>query len=142
MFENQLQVVDLFSVYICTNLYLTILCILVTLCCFCFLAFLNAVFLFSKYCLLMLSLTIHSVLGCALHILMSLNAVCTLAHISYFVILSNMDTTLQDRSWAYATSPDFRFTYFFLRCRGTGHILARKQFLNINIHVLVGNQAY
>ena len=137
MFENELQVVDLFSVYICTSLYLTILCILVTLCCFCFLVFLNAVFLFSEYCLLMLSLTMHSVLGCALHILMFLNAVRTLANISYFVIFSNMNTTLQDRSWAFVTSPDFKLNYFFLRCRGTGHILARKQFLNINIHVLV-----
>ena len=68
-----------------------------------------------------------------------LNAVRTLANTSYFVIFSNMNTTLQDRSWAFVTSPDFRLTYFFLRCRGTGHILARKQFLNVNIHVLVGN---
>ena len=48
-----------------------------------------------------------------------------------------MDTTLQVRSRAYATGPDFRLTYLFLRCLGIGPILARKQFLNINIHVLV-----
>ena len=40
----------------------------------------------------------------------------------------NMDPILQDRSLAYATSPNFRLNYFFLRCRGTGPIFLRTVF--------------
>ena len=48
-----------------------------------------------------------------------------------------LHTTLQVRSHAYVTGPDFKLTYSFLRCCGTDPILVRKQFLNINLHVLV-----
>ena len=34
----------------------------------------------------------------------------------------NMDTNAQNRSRAYVTGPDFRLTYLFLSCRGTGPI--------------------
>ena len=33
-----------------------------------------------------------------------------------------MDTNAQNRSRAYVTGPDFRLTYLFLSCRGTGPI--------------------
>ena len=32
----------------------------------------------------------------------------------------HMDTNAQNRSRAYVTGPDFRLTYLFLSCRGTG----------------------
>ena len=46
-----------------------------------------------------------------------------------------MDTNAQNRSRAYVTGPDFRLTYLFLSCRGTGPIFIWKQFFTINIHV-------
>ena len=36
--------------------------------------------------------------------------------------LSHMDTNAQNRSRAYVTGPDFRLTYLFLSCHGTGPI--------------------
>ena len=50
-------------------------------------------------------------------------------------IKQDMDTNAQNRSRAYATGPDFRLNYLFLRCRGTGPIFVWKQFLTIDIHV-------